>query len=73
MNKDGVWVGTGQQISVEGDIAGELIETDIAGFWITGLMSPFVIGGIGGLARAMAQARQAVERGDDDANRSSKM
>ncbi len=67
MNKDGVWVGTGQQISVEGDIAGDLIETDIAGFWITGLMSPFVIGGIGGLARAMAQARQAVERGDDDA------
>ncbi|GBQ23108.1 bacteriophage terminase large subunit [Gluconacetobacter sacchari DSM 12717] len=72
MNRDGVWVGLGQTISVEGDVTGELIPTDTAGFWITGMMSPFVIGGIGGLARAMAEARRAVERGDEDAEQNLK-
>ncbi|MBB2157212.1 phage terminase large subunit family protein [Gluconacetobacter diazotrophicus] len=72
MNRDGVWIGQGQTISVEGDVAGALIPAEAAGFWITGLMSPFVIGGIGALARAMAEARRAVERGDEGAEQNLK-
>ncbi|MBV1835643.1 terminase gpA endonuclease subunit [Acetobacter estunensis] len=66
MNLDGVWVGAGQEISVEGEVTGELLRSDIAGFWITGLMSPFVTGGIGTLAREAAKAqRDYATTGDD--------
>ena len=67
MNRDGVWVGMGQTISEDGDVTGELVPKDIAGFWITGAMSPFVIGGIGSLAFEMEQARRAVENGEEKA------
>lgn len=67
MNRDGVWVGTGQAISEAGDISGELAAKEIAGFWITGAMSPFVIGGIGSLAYEMEKARRALENGEEDA------
>ncbi|GBQ32233.1 phage terminase large subunit family protein [Gluconacetobacter azotocaptans] len=67
MNRDGIWVGRGQAISIDGDVTGDLIQCDTAGFWITGLMSPFIIGGIGSLARARVEAERALERGDDDA------
>ncbi|CAM2756428.1 terminase [Komagataeibacter xylinus] len=67
MNRDGVWVGAGQSINEAGDISGELIAKETAGFWITGVMSPFVIGGIGSLAYEMAKARRAVENGEEDA------
>jgi len=66
MNLDGVWVGAGQEISPEGEISGELIRSRTAGFWITGLMSPFIIGGIGSLAREMAAARRTYETTGDD-------
>ncbi|MBL7233370.1 terminase gpA endonuclease subunit [Komagataeibacter oboediens] len=67
MNRDGVWVGAGQTISKSGDISGELVAKEIAGFWITGAMSPFVIGGIGSLAYEMEKARRAVENGEEEA------
>lgn len=67
MNRDGLWVGMGQTISEDGDITGELVAKDIAGFWITGAMSPFVIGGIGSLAYEMEKARRAVENGEERA------
>lgn len=67
MNRDGLWVGAGQTISESGDISGELLAKEIAGFWITGAMSPFVIGGIGSLAYEMEKARRAVENGEEDA------
>ncbi len=67
MNRDGVWVGMGQTISEDGDITGELVAKEIAGFWITGAMSPFVIGGIGSLAYEMEKARRAVENGEEEA------
>ncbi|GBQ92130.1 bacteriophage terminase large subunit [Acetobacter nitrogenifigens DSM 23921 = NBRC 105050] len=66
MNLDGVWVGSGQEISEDGEVSGELIKSDIAGFWITGLMSPFVIDGIGALAREMAKAKRAFEITGDE-------
>ncbi|WP_282758322.1 terminase gpA endonuclease subunit [Komagataeibacter saccharivorans] len=67
MNRDGSWVGMGQTISEDGDISGELVAKDIAGFWITGAMSPFVIGGIGSLAYEMEKARRAVANGEEKA------
>ncbi|NHN83654.1 phage terminase large subunit family protein [Acetobacter musti] len=66
MNLDGIWVGAGQEITVEGDVSGEMLRSDIAGFWITGLMSPFVTGGLGTLAREFAKAeRDCGVTGDD--------
>lgn len=59
MNALGKWVGLGQTIDEDGTIGGELIETKTAGFWIVGVMSPFIIGGIGALARAQETARRA--------------
>ncbi|MFT8897085.1 MAG: terminase gpA endonuclease subunit [Acetobacter sp.] len=66
MNMDGDWIGSGQQISEDGDVTGELLKSDIAGFWITGLMSPFVTGGIGTLAREMAKAQRDYAATNDD-------
>lgn len=65
MNRDGAWVGMGQAIGEDGDITGELVAKDITGFWITGVMSPFVIGGIGSLAYEMEKARRAVANGEE--------
>ena len=58
MNLEGKWIGAGQQIEQDGTVTGELIKRDTAGFWITGLMSPFMIGGIGGLAVSLANAER---------------
>lgn len=66
MNRDGVWVGHGQEISTEGEVTGDLVKSRTAGFWITGLMSPFVIGGVGSLAYDMAKAQRAFEATGDD-------
>ncbi len=63
----GGWVGMGQEISEGGEITGELIARPTAGFWIVGAMSPFVIGGIGGLARARVKAEREAEISGEDA------
>jgi phage terminase large subunit GpA-like protein len=61
------WIGEGQEIAEDGTVTGELVERDAAGFWIVGVMSPFIIGGIGGLARERVKAERARDiSGDDD-------
>jgi phage terminase large subunit GpA-like protein len=62
----GGWVGDGQEISQDGVVTGELVARDSAGFWIVGAMSPFILGGIGGLARAKAKAEREYEVDGDD-------
>lgn len=70
MNLSGRWIGAGQTIAEDGTIEGALARRDTAGFWITGLMSPFVLGGIGALAAARAKAeREREATGDDKALR----
>ena len=66
MNAAGVWIGEGQEISEGGVISGELVARDTAGFWIVGAMSPFVLGGIGGLARARVKAERDYEVDGED-------
>lgn len=66
----GGWIGDGQEITEGGEVKGELVQRDTAGFWIVGAMSPFVLGGIGGLARARVKAeREAEVSGEDGAIR----
>jgi phage terminase large subunit GpA-like protein len=67
MNRRGRWIGNGQAIDEDGEVTGELVSTSTAGFWIVGAMSPFVLGGIGGLARARVRAeRDHLAALDDD-------
>jgi phage terminase large subunit GpA-like protein len=61
MNQTGKWIGTGQKISIDGNITGHLVKRSSAGFWIVGVMCPFVLGGIGALARAKAKAEREFE------------
>lgn len=64
------WIGAGMEISEGGTVTGELIHRDTAGVWIVGAMSPFVIGGIGALARDRVKAERARDvSGDDDSLR----
>ncbi|KAA0571084.1 terminase gpA endonuclease subunit [Azospirillum sp. Sh1] len=66
MNAQAKWVGLGQEIDVDGRVTGELVRRRTAGFWIVGVMSPFLKNGIGGLARALVKAeREANETGED--------
>ena len=62
MNIDGFWAGLGQTVLEDGRIAGDLLRRDVAGFWIVGVMSPFIIGGIGALARALVEAQRNDEQ-----------
>lgn len=66
MLKVGKWVGTGQKISVDGEITGERVKRAIAGFWIVGVMSPLILGGIGAMARAKAKAEREYEVSGED-------
>lgn len=66
MNLGGRWIGQGQAIAPDGAVTGQLVRSDVAGFWIVGAMSPFVIGGIGALARARVEAERAFEGTQDD-------
>lgn len=66
MNKTGRWIGLGQTIQQDGTVIGELTRTKTAGFWIVGAMSPFVLGGIGALARARVKAERELEISGDD-------
>ena len=61
MNIGGRWIGRGQEISQAGAVTGELVHAKTAGFWIVGVMSPFLLGGIGGLARARVKAERELE------------
>jgi phage terminase large subunit GpA-like protein len=66
MNLEGRWVGLGQTIGEDGEISGALLPRSTAGFWIVGVMSPFILGGIGALARALVGAeKQAEAEGSD--------
>lgn len=66
MNADGVWIGNGQSIDEDGRVTGTLAANDTAGFWIVGAMSPFLLKGIGGLARARVAAQRAFEQTGED-------
>lgn len=66
MNRRGRWVGLGETIDEEGNVTGERVARDTAGFWIVGLMSPFLLHGIGGLAAARVKAQRAMEAGEED-------
>lgn len=56
----GKWVHIGQDISVKGKLEGEPTRaTSTKGWWIMGCMSPFIRGGIGGLARERVEAERA--------------
>ncbi len=61
------WVYRGQTIDENGRITGDPVTNDTGGFWITGAMSTFTMGGLGGLARAMVEARRryADDRGGE--------
>lgn len=66
IEKGGVWVADGQEIAQDGTVTGDRVKRKTAGFWIVGLMSPFILGGLGGLARARVKAeRQRDVSGDD--------
>ncbi|PXW23398.1 terminase gpA endonuclease subunit [Paraburkholderia caballeronis] len=66
MNLHGRWIGRGQEIDEDGRVAGELEYSTTAGFWIVGAMSPFVFGGLGGLARAKAKADREFDSTGED-------
>ena len=66
MMRQGKWVAMGQEIKVNGEIVGEPVNRDIAGFWMVAAMSPFILGGIGGLARARVKAEREWEISGDD-------
>lgn len=66
MNATGRWVARGQTIDEEtGELAGERIVTDTAGFWIVGAMS-LLNNGIGHLAAERVKAQRAWEATGDD-------
>lgn len=62
----GGWIGDGQEIDEGGTVRGELVKRRTAGFWIVGVMSPFILGGIGSLARAHAKAARELEASGED-------
>ncbi|NML43503.1 phage terminase large subunit family protein [Ramlibacter sp. G-1-2-2] len=66
MNRAGRWIGLGQEIDQQGKVVGKLARKRTAGFWIVGAMSLFVMGGIGGLARARAKAQREMEVSGED-------
>lgn len=61
MNMEGRWVADGESLDEDGKLSGAPARRDIDGYWITGVMSPFILGGIGALARDLVSA----ERGAD--------
>jgi phage terminase large subunit GpA-like protein len=65
MNLAGKWIGDGQAIAEDGTVTGALAPRDTAGFWIVGAMSPFLLKGIGGLARERAKAEKEFALGGD--------
>ena len=66
MVRKGRWIGQGEEIGQDGVITGERIKRDIAGFWITGFMSPFLITGIGGIAQEKEAAERTLQSSGED-------
>lgn len=66
MMRQGRWIGTGQEIAIDGTITGTLVKKLTAGFWVVGVMSPFILGGIGALARARVKAEREYEVSGED-------
>lgn len=62
----GGWIGRGQDISEDGTVTGDLIRSDTAGFYFVGPMSPFLLKGLGGLARELVKAERDFEVSGDD-------
>ena len=60
------WIGLGEEISIDGEITGIRVKKRTAGFWIVGTMSPFILNGIGGLARARVKAEREFDASGDD-------
>ena len=67
MNRAGKWVGRGELIADDGTVMGTREPNAIAGYWIVGVMSPFLLHGIGGLAAARVAAERMVHAGDPGA------
>lgn len=66
MNREGFWARQCQDVAEDGTISGDVAPNTTAGFWIQGVMSPFLLEGIGGLARNRVMAeRDAIASGDD--------
>ncbi len=66
MNARGKWVYAGEDIGEDGIVTGQRTRRNTAGYWVVGVMSPFILGGIGSLARARAKAeREAALTGDE--------
>ncbi len=61
------WIGEGQTIDEDGTVTGDMVRRPIAGFWIVGLMSTLVSGGIGALAHDLVEAQRARDRTGNDA------
>lgn len=61
----GGWIGQGQEIDEGGTVRGELIPNDTDGYWAVGVMSDFLLNGIGDLARAMSKAEKEFEVSGD--------
>jgi phage terminase large subunit GpA-like protein len=59
------WACEGQEVAQDGTVSGTRKPNRAAGFWITGTMSPFTKGGIGGLARARAEAEREMRASGD--------
>lgn len=66
MSARGRWIGSGQEIDEDGTVRGELVRRKTAGFWIVGAMSPFLLAGIGGLARARVKAERELDVSGED-------
>lgn len=70
METAALWVGLGQEIDRDGHVTGTRVQRRIAGYWLLGVMSPFLRRGLGGLARSVANADRVVAmKGDHDAAR----
>lgn len=68
MNRAGRWIGAGEELTADGTLTGARRPNSVAGYWIVGAMSPFLLGGIGGLARARVAAERALEADEDGAD-----
>jgi phage terminase large subunit GpA-like protein len=66
MNAEGFWSYLGEEVSREGRVTGRRVSRRIYGAWIVGIMSPFLMEGIGGLARALVKARRESDDSGDD-------
>lgn len=65
MNVAGRWVCAGESIDEDGHVTGAPVFSRAAGFWIHGTMSPFIMGGIGALARTRVAAERAMASGGE--------